>query len=101
MCKGVHLDTIDACIGTTCNQDHHLLTQVVLAAEGEDLQVYRRVLPLYFPRDSAEAEWAVSRLPRDCGSAEDGEPAVPERQIGISGRLGSSSAEIAEVLSSA
>lgn len=72
-----------------------LLDAVVLCVSGSDVATYtQRVLPLYFPRDAAEAEAAAPLLPRDLGNAT-GECALPERDITISAgptRSGSSAA---------
>lgn len=45
-------------------------------------EIYRQVLPLYFPRNHEEEVFAVSHLPPDLGN-EDGEPVIPDRQIRI------------------
>ena len=44
--------------------------------------VYKSLLPLYFPRSIREEEESISRLPKDLGN-EDGEPVIKERQIRI------------------
>ena len=44
--------------------------------------VYKRLLPLYFPRCIREEEESISRLPKDLGN-ENGEPVIQERQIRI------------------
>ena len=44
--------------------------------------VYKSLLPLYFPRSIREEEESISRLPKDLGN-EDGEPVIQERQIRI------------------
>eukprot|EP00051_Salpingoeca_urceolata_P028000 m.484404 g.484404 ORF g.484404 m.484404 type:complete len:511 (+) comp23341_c0_seq1:278-1810(+) len=58
------------------------LDHVVFCVTGEDEQVYKKLMPLYFPRSEAEAVAAVDQLPKDIGN-EDGEPVVEERQIRI------------------
>lgn len=44
--------------------------------------VYRKLLPLYFPRSEEEERASLPLLPADIGNAE-GEPVVAERQIRI------------------
>jgi hypothetical protein len=44
---------------------------------------YRTILPLYFPRNEKEAEFATKALPLDLGD-EFGEPIIAERKIRIS-----------------
>nr|KAG5694500.1 hypothetical protein BaRGS_014231 [Batillaria attramentaria] len=46
------------------------------------MEIYRQILPLYFPRSIKEEEEAMSLLPEDIGN-EDGEPVIQERQIRI------------------
>ncbi|XP_070567431.1 protein GDAP2 homolog isoform X2 [Ptychodera flava] len=55
---------------------------VVLVTGDIDEEIYGEVLPLYFPRNKDEEQWAVSRLPNDVGN-ENGEPIIEERQIRI------------------
>ncbi|ESO93247.1 hypothetical protein LOTGIDRAFT_232697 [Lottia gigantea] len=55
---------------------------VVLVCNDENLDIYNHVLPLYFPRNSKEEEYAISNLPSDVGN-ENGEPVILERQIRI------------------
>lgn len=45
-------------------------------------EVYRKIIPLYFPRNSSEEEQAFDHLPSDIGN-EEGEPIIKERQIRI------------------
>eukprot|EP00245_Coleochaete_scutata_P002972 TRINITY_DN14230_c0_g1_i2.p1 TRINITY_DN14230_c0_g1~~TRINITY_DN14230_c0_g1_i2.p1 ORF type:complete len:568 (-),score=92.07 TRINITY_DN14230_c0_g1_i2:462-2165(-) len=47
-----------------------------------DTEIYKRLLPLYFPRDAEEEETAKNRLPVDTGD-ENGETVISERQIRI------------------
>ncbi|XP_078001446.1 protein GDAP2 homolog isoform X2 [Glandiceps talaboti] len=55
---------------------------VVLVTGDIDEEIYKQVLPLYFPRSKAEEQWAVDELPQDVGN-ETGEPIIQERQIRI------------------
>lgn len=47
-----------------------------------DTEIYKRLLPLYFPRDNHEEEIAISKLPADVGD-ENGETIIDERKIRI------------------
>ncbi|KAL8112026.1 uncharacterized protein LOC141667115 [Apium graveolens] len=47
-----------------------------------DTEIYKRLLPLYFPRDKQEEEVAISKLPADVGD-ENGETTIDERKIRI------------------
>ncbi|CAN1152741.1 Clp protease adapter protein ClpF, chloroplastic [Linum perenne] len=47
-----------------------------------DTEIYKRLLPLYFPRDKHEEEVAISKLPADVGD-ENGETTIDERKIRI------------------
>ncbi|GFP87319.1 protein gdap2 homolog [Phtheirospermum japonicum] len=47
-----------------------------------DTEIYKRLLPLYFPRDKLEEEMALSKLPADVGD-ENGETVIDERKIRI------------------
>ncbi|KAH6763100.1 appr-1-p processing enzyme family protein [Perilla frutescens var. hirtella] len=47
-----------------------------------DTEIYKRLLPLYFPRDKLEEEIAISKLPADVGD-ENGETIIDERKIRI------------------
>ncbi|KAI8536675.1 hypothetical protein RHMOL_Rhmol10G0275400 [Rhododendron molle] len=47
-----------------------------------DTEIYKRLLPLYFPRDEHEEEVAISKLPADVGD-ENGETVIDERKIRI------------------
>lgn len=53
---------------------------------GEEAEVYRRLTPLYFPRNEEEEHFAIKHLPADVGN-ENGEPVIEERQIRISDTL--------------
>lgn len=55
---------------------------VVFAVENADEAIYRKVMPLYFPRNKEEEEFALNELPDDIGN-ETGEPVIAERQIRI------------------
>ncbi|KAG6651134.1 hypothetical protein I3843_06G084700 [Carya illinoinensis] len=47
-----------------------------------DTEIYKRLLPLYFPRDKYEEEVAILKLPADVGD-ENGETIIDERKIRI------------------
>ncbi|KAK4263536.1 hypothetical protein QN277_028931 [Acacia crassicarpa] len=47
-----------------------------------DTEIYKRLLPLYFPRDKHEEEVALTKLPADVGD-ENGETTIDERKIRI------------------
>ncbi|KAL3636210.1 hypothetical protein CASFOL_020757 [Castilleja foliolosa] len=47
-----------------------------------DTEIYKRLLPLYFPRDKLEEEMARLKLPADVGD-ENGETVIDERKIRI------------------
>ncbi|XP_050235899.1 uncharacterized protein LOC126685934 [Mercurialis annua] len=47
-----------------------------------DTEIYKRLLPLYFPRDKHEEEVAITKLPADVGD-ENGETIIDERKIRI------------------
>ncbi|XP_041352655.1 protein GDAP2 homolog [Gigantopelta aegis] len=55
---------------------------IVFVCAEETLDIYRRILPLYFPRNNKEEDFAIDHLPNDLGN-EDGEPVIEERQIRI------------------
>lgn len=55
---------------------------VVFAVTDLEEDVYRKLLPLYFPRSTQEEISCLSLLPADIGN-DLGEPVVPERQIRI------------------
>ncbi|KAJ0635847.1 putative CRAL-TRIO lipid binding domain, Macro domain, CRAL-TRIO lipid binding domain superfamily [Helianthus annuus] len=47
-----------------------------------DTDIYKRLLPLYFPRDKHEEKIAITKLPADVGD-ENGETIIDERKIRI------------------
>ena len=49
--------------------------------------VYKKLLPLYFPRSEEEERASLPRVPGDIGNSE-GEPIIPERQIRITEKPG-------------
>ncbi|KAG8091740.1 hypothetical protein GUJ93_ZPchr0012g19952 [Zizania palustris] len=55
---------------------------VFCTISSSDTEIYKRLLPLYFPRDRQEEEIAVSKLPADVGD-ENGETVIDERKIRI------------------
>eukprot|EP01136_Pigoraptor_vietnamica_P037897 Opistho-1_new@106489 len=55
---------------------------VVFVAEPTDIHLYEQLMPLYFPRTSAEEAYATRHLPENIGN-EDGEPVIEERKIRI------------------
>ncbi|KAL6641006.1 hypothetical protein ACP70R_019187 [Stipagrostis hirtigluma subsp. patula] len=55
---------------------------VFCTISSSDTEIYKRLLPLYFPRDKQEEEIAVSKLPADVGD-ENGETIIDERKIRI------------------
>uniref|UniRef100_A0AAQ4RAF1 Ganglioside induced differentiation associated protein 2 n=1 Tax=Gasterosteus aculeatus aculeatus TaxID=481459 RepID=A0AAQ4RAF1_GASAC len=63
------------------------LEAVVFAVSDAEEPVYRKLLPLYFPRSEEEEKAFLPLLPGDIGNSE-GEPVVPERQIRIAEKPG-------------
>ncbi|XP_036416852.1 ganglioside-induced differentiation-associated protein 2 [Colossoma macropomum] len=61
---------------------------VVFAVSDAEEAVYKKLLPLYYPRSKDEERASLPLLPADIGNSE-GEPVVPERQIRISEKPGS------------
>ncbi|XP_044490757.1 protein GDAP2 homolog isoform X2 [Mangifera indica] len=60
-----------------------IITAVVFCTTtSSDTEIYKRLLPLYFPRDKHEEEVAISKLPADVGD-ENGETIIDERKIRI------------------
>ncbi|GBG70502.1 hypothetical protein CBR_g6630 [Chara braunii] len=59
-----------------------LLAVVFCTVSSFDAEIYRRLLPLYFPRDKKEEEIAREKLPSDVGD-ENGETVIDERKIRI------------------
>ncbi|XP_075506951.1 uncharacterized protein LOC142543524 isoform X1 [Primulina tabacum] len=55
---------------------------VFCTTTASDTEIYKRLLPLYFPRDIHEEEIAISKLPADVGD-ENGETIIDERKIRI------------------
>ncbi|XP_071113143.1 protein GDAP2 homolog [Haliotis cracherodii] len=55
---------------------------VVFVCSDETVDVYKGLLPLYFPRNIREENYAEELLPRDIGN-ENGEPVIKDRQIRI------------------
>ncbi|XP_060077351.1 protein GDAP2 homolog [Ylistrum balloti] len=56
---------------------------IVFHCTEEDMEVYEKIMPLYFPRSSKEEAMASCMLPENVGN-EDGEPIIAERKIRIS-----------------
>ncbi|KAG6407847.1 hypothetical protein SASPL_130847 [Salvia splendens] len=63
-------------------QKHKIHAVVFCTTTSSDTEIYKRLLPLYFPRDKIEEEIAVSKLPADVGD-ENGETVIDERKIRI------------------
>ncbi|XP_019165642.1 PREDICTED: ganglioside-induced differentiation-associated protein 2-like isoform X3 [Ipomoea nil] len=55
---------------------------VLCTTSSSDTEIYKRLLPLYFPRDKQEEEIAIAKLPTDVGD-ENGETVIDERKIRI------------------
>ncbi|XP_049389793.1 uncharacterized protein LOC125854321 [Solanum stenotomum] len=55
---------------------------VFCTTTSQDTEIYKRLLPLYFPRDKHEEEVALLKLPADVGD-ENGETTIDERKIRI------------------
>ncbi|XP_051149308.1 uncharacterized protein LOC127264022 [Andrographis paniculata] len=55
---------------------------VFCTTTASDTEIYKRLLPLYFPRDKLEEHIAISKLPADVGD-ENGETVIDERKIRI------------------
>ncbi|XP_038694679.1 protein GDAP2 homolog isoform X1 [Tripterygium wilfordii] len=55
---------------------------VFCTTTSSDTEIYKRLLPLYFPRDKHEEDVAISKLPADVGD-ENGETTIDERKIRI------------------
>uniref|UniRef100_A0A667YTP6 Ganglioside induced differentiation associated protein 2 n=1 Tax=Myripristis murdjan TaxID=586833 RepID=A0A667YTP6_9TELE len=60
---------------------------VVFAVSDTEEPVYRKLLPLYYPRTEEEERTSLPLIPADIGNSE-GEPVVPERQIRITEKPG-------------
>ncbi|XP_042516822.1 protein GDAP2 homolog [Macadamia integrifolia] len=63
-------------------QTDKITAVVFCTSTSSDTEIYKRLLPLYFPRDKHEEEVAVSKLPADVGD-ENGETILDERKIRI------------------
>ncbi|CAL5355001.1 unnamed protein product [Camellia sinensis] len=63
-------------------QKHKITAVVFCTTTSSDTEIYKRLLPLYFPRDKLEEEVAMAKLPADVGD-ENGETAIDERKIRI------------------
>ncbi|XP_060944141.1 ganglioside-induced differentiation-associated protein 2 [Limanda limanda] len=61
---------------------------VVFAVSDTEEPVFRKLLPLYYPRSEKEEMACLPLIPADIGNSE-GEPVVPERQIRIAEKPGS------------
>nr|TKS02939.1 appr-1-p processing enzyme family protein [Populus alba] len=63
-------------------QKNKITAVVFCTTTSTDTEIYKRLLPLYFPRDKHEEEVAISKLPADVGD-ENGETIIDERKIRI------------------
>ncbi|XWS34161.1 hypothetical protein CRYUN_Cryun21dG0016400 [Craigia yunnanensis] len=63
-------------------QKDKIAAVVFCTSTSSDTEIYKRLLPLYFPRDKHEEEVAISKLPIDVGD-ENGETIIDERKIRI------------------
>ncbi|KAK1273026.1 hypothetical protein QJS04_geneDACA007938 [Acorus gramineus] len=63
-------------------QKDKITAVVFCTTTSSDTEIYKRLLPLYFPRDKHEEEVALSKLPADVGD-ENGETVIHERKIRI------------------
>ncbi|XP_072987977.1 uncharacterized protein [Typha latifolia] len=63
-------------------QKDKITAVVFCTTTSNDTEIYKRLLPLYFPRDKHEEEIAASKLPADVGD-ENGETIIDERKIRI------------------
>ncbi|XP_042518077.1 protein GDAP2 homolog isoform X2 [Macadamia integrifolia] len=63
-------------------QKDKIMAVVFCTIPSSDTEIYKRLLPLYFPRDKHEEEVAVLKLPADVGD-ENGETISDERKIRI------------------
>ncbi|XP_031571067.1 protein GDAP2 homolog [Actinia tenebrosa] len=62
--------------------------KVAFVVEGAEETIYRKIMPIYFPRNKNEEDYVLKIMPKDIGN-EEGEPIIPERQIRISDTLAS------------
>lgn len=69
------------------NHGNSLETVVFVASDLEE-PVFKKLLPLYYPRSEVEERICLPLIPADIGNSE-GEPVVPERQIRITEKPGS------------
>ncbi|XP_008326733.1 ganglioside-induced differentiation-associated protein 2 [Cynoglossus semilaevis] len=60
---------------------------VVFAVSETEESMYKKLLPLYYPRSEEEERFCLPLIPADIGNSE-GEPVVPERQIRIAEKPG-------------
>uniref|UniRef100_A0A1D1XMC2 Protein GDAP2 n=1 Tax=Anthurium amnicola TaxID=1678845 RepID=A0A1D1XMC2_9ARAE len=63
-------------------QKDKITAVVFCTTTATDTEIYKRLLPLYFPRDKHEEEVAMLKLPADVGD-ENGEIIIDERKIRI------------------
>ncbi|XP_022734507.1 protein GDAP2 homolog isoform X2 [Durio zibethinus] len=63
-------------------QKDKITAVVFCTSTSSDTEIYKRLLPLYFPRDKHEEEVAIFKLPADVGD-ENGETIIDERKIRI------------------
>ncbi|RDX85875.1 Protein GDAP2-like protein, partial [Mucuna pruriens] len=63
-------------------QKDNITAVVFCTTSSIDTEIYKRLLPLYFPRDKQEEEMALTKLPADVGD-ENGETVIDERKIRI------------------
>nr|GMD84595.1 protein GDAP2 homolog [Ipomoea batatas]GMD85544.1 protein GDAP2 homolog [Ipomoea batatas] len=63
-------------------QKDRIKAVVFCTKSSSDTEIYKRLLPFYFPRDKQEEEIAIAKLPTDIGD-ENGETVIDERKIRI------------------
>ncbi|WVZ24639.1 hypothetical protein V8G54_003183 [Vigna mungo] len=63
-------------------QKNNVTAVVFCTVSTTDTEIYKRLLPLYFPRDKHEEQVALTKLPTDVGD-ENGEIIMAERKIRI------------------
>mmetsp|Transcript_69083 Transcript_69083/g.101237 ORF Transcript_69083/g.101237 Transcript_69083/m.101237 type:complete len:519 (+) Transcript_69083:103-1659(+) len=64
------------------------LSHIVFVVDNyKDLEIYRELLRMYFPRNGSDAQFQKEHLPDDVGNTK-GEPVVVERQVRISAMPG-------------
>lgn len=59
------------------------IERVVFVVTGANEAIYRKIMPLYFPRHESEEQFSIDFLPQNIGN-EMGEPVIEEREIRIS-----------------